>query len=112
MSESSAGLTQQVIELKINDDISRFLIPVGTILFYPDRLDNLYKFSILEHDLVRSKVRYLQWVQNTMNRCARNQFGRIRNSLNFCQQRKRCQKIYLPAETSWFNLQDCEVVRQ
>ena len=64
MLDTSTGLTQQISELTINDDISRFLIPVGTILFYPDRKDNLYKVSILEHDLVRSKVRYLHWGPN------------------------------------------------
>ena len=63
MSDTSTGLTQQISELTIND-ISRFLSPVGTILFYPDRKDNLYKVSILEHDLVRSKVRYLHWGPN------------------------------------------------
>ena len=57
MSDTSTVLTQQISELKINDDISRFLIPNGTILFNPDRKDNLYKVTILEHDLVRSKVR-------------------------------------------------------
>ena len=61
MSDNLTGLTQQISELTINDDISRFLIPVGTILFYPDRKDNLYKVSILEHDLVKSKVRHLHW---------------------------------------------------
>ena len=64
MSDTSTGLTQQISELTINDYISRFLIPVGTILFYPDRKDNLYKVSILEHNLVRSKVRYLHWGPN------------------------------------------------
>ena len=64
MSDSSAGLTQQISELTNNKDISRFLISVGTILFYPERKDNLYKVSILEHNLVRSKVRYLQWGSN------------------------------------------------
>ena len=64
MLDTSTGLTQQISELTINDDISRFLIPVGNILFYPDRKDNLYKVSILEHDLVRSKVRYLHWGPN------------------------------------------------
>ena len=64
MSDTSTGLTQQISELAINDDISRFLIPVGTILFYPDRKNNLYKVSILEHDLVGSKVRFLQWGPN------------------------------------------------
>ena len=64
ISDTSNGLTQQMSELKINDDISRFLIPVRTILFHPDRKDNLYKFSILEHNLVRSKVGYLQWGPN------------------------------------------------
>ena len=60
MSDTSTGLEQQISELTINDDICRFLIPVGTIFFYPDRKDNLYKASILEQNLVRSKVRYLQ----------------------------------------------------
>ena len=64
MSDTSTGLTQRISGLTINDDMSCFLIPVGTILFYPDRKDNLYKVSILEHDLVRSKVRYLQWGPN------------------------------------------------
>ena len=64
MSNTSTGLTQQISELTINDNISRFLIPVGTILIYPDRKDNLYKVSILEHDSVNSKVRYLQWGPN------------------------------------------------
>ena len=54
MSDTSTGLTQQIIELTINDDISR----------YPDRKDNLYEVSILEHDLVKSKVRYLRWGPN------------------------------------------------
>ena len=64
MSDTSTVLTQQINELTINDAISRFLIPVGTILFYPDRNDNLYKVSILENDLVKSKVRYLHWGPN------------------------------------------------
>ena len=64
MLDTSSGLTQQISELTINDDISRFLIPVGTILFYPDRKDNLYKVFILEHDLVRSQVRCLHWGPN------------------------------------------------
>ena len=64
MLDTSTGLTQQISELTINHDISRFLIPVGTILFHPDIKDNLYKVSILEHDLVRSKVRYLHWGPN------------------------------------------------
>ena len=64
MLDTSTGLTQQISELTINDDISRFLIPVGTIFFYPDSKDNLYKVSILEHYLVRSKVRYLHWGPN------------------------------------------------
>ena len=64
MSDTLTGLTQQISELTINDDISRFLIPVGTILFYPDRKDNLYKISILENDLVWSMVRYLHWGPN------------------------------------------------
>ena len=36
MSNTSIALTQQISELPINNDISRFLIPVGAILFYPD----------------------------------------------------------------------------
>ena len=64
MSDTSIGLTQQISELTINNDISHFLIPVGAILFYPDGKDNLYKVSILEHDLVRSKVRYSHWGPN------------------------------------------------
>ena len=64
MSDFSFGLTQQISELTINDDISRFLVPVGTTLFYPDRNDNLYKVYILKHDLVWFKVRYLQWGSN------------------------------------------------
>ena len=63
-SDSSTGLTQQIGELTINDDIYGFLIPVGTILFYLDKKDNLYKVYIVEHDLVRSKVMYLQWGSN------------------------------------------------
>ena len=82
MLDSSTGLLQQISELTINDDISRFLIPIGTILFYPTRKDNLYEVSILEHHLVRAKVRYLQWASNYDEWCARNHFGRIHNSIN------------------------------
>ena len=64
MSDSSTGVTQQISELTINDDIYRFLISIGTILFYPDWKNNLYKVSILEHDLIRSKLRFLQWGSN------------------------------------------------
>ena len=64
MSDSSTGLTKQLSELTINDDISRFLIAVRTIPFYPDIKGNQYKVSILGHNLVRSKVSYLQWGPN------------------------------------------------
>ena len=64
MSDTSTRLTQQISQLPKNDDISRFPIPNGTILFYPGRKYNLYKVSILEHDLVSSKVKYLQWGPN------------------------------------------------
>ena len=40
LSESATGLTQQINELTINDDTSRFLIPVGTILFHPNKKIN------------------------------------------------------------------------
>ena len=64
MSDSSIVLAQQISDLTINDDVIRFLIPVGTILVYPDRKDHLYKVSTLGRDLNRSKVKYLQWGSN------------------------------------------------
>ena len=35
LSGFSTGLTQQTIKLKITDDLTRFLIPDGTLLFIP-----------------------------------------------------------------------------
>ena len=61
LSNSSTGLTLQMSELTIIDDMSIFLIPDGTIQFYPNNKHNLYKISVLEQNLVKSKMRILQW---------------------------------------------------
>ena len=88
MSDSSIGLKQQTSELTTKDDISRFLIPDGTILFHSDRKDKLYKapsWSTTSSGPRRSNFR---GVQTEMSGCARNQFGRIHNLLNSCQREK------------------------
>ena len=62
-----SGLTQQMINLIIDDTASRFQVPPPppkTILFYPDKKDKVYQISVIEHHLGKTKFRYDQWGPN------------------------------------------------
>ena len=56
--------TQQMNILIIDDTASRFQVPPKTTLFYPDKNDELYQISVIEHHLGKTKIRYDQWGPN------------------------------------------------
>ena len=61
----SSGLTQQMNSL-INDDTAscfHFKCPQNN-LFYPDKKDKLYKISVIEHHLGKTKIIYDKWRAN------------------------------------------------
>ena len=60
----SSGLTQQMNNLIIDDNASRFQVPPKTTIFYPDKKDKLYQISVIEHHLGKTKIRYDQWGPN------------------------------------------------
>ena len=64
MLDTSTGLTQQILRTDNKRRHISFPDSIWNYFFYPDRKGNLYKVSILEHVLVRSKVRYLHWGPN------------------------------------------------
>ena len=73
MSDNSTGLTQQISELTINDDISRFLISVGTNLFFiPTEKITFIKSPSWSTTWWSPRWGTCIGVQTTMNGCARN----------------------------------------